>query len=185
MKDNVAVVGHSIGANTALVLAGGIPISYSDYVKRFGQTPHMGEKTKGMDLITDNRIKAIVLLALTPGWFTAMSLKNVHIPVLIFNAEKDDYIPDIQIRFFIEAIKANALIDFNMIKNAGHFSFLSPFPETIKDKVGLAAKDPDGFDRELFHNQLQMEILGFLKNKLKRYEDKEIIPAVNARINRN
>ncbi len=32
-KDKVAVIGHSIGANTALVLAGGIPISRADYIK--------------------------------------------------------------------------------------------------------------------------------------------------------
>jgi predicted dienelactone hydrolase len=167
-KDNVAVVGHSIGANTALVLAGGIPISYTDYLEQFGQTPHMGEETKKIEFIIDIRIKALVLLALTPGWFIGdMSLRNVTIPVLLFNAEKDDHIAESQTKLFFEIAKANPLINCQIVENAGHFSFLSPFPATIKDKVGLAAKDPDSFDREKFHTQLQIEILNFLNDKLR------------------
>lgn len=166
-KDNVAVIGHSIGANTALVLAGGEPISYSDYIRQFGQTLHMGEETNEMSFILDERIKAAVLFALTPGWFTGdNSLKNIKIPVRIYNAEKDDYIPYNQVESFLEVAKTNPLIDFKLVKDAGHFSFLSPFPATIKDKVGLAARDPEGFDRENFHNRLQTEIHTFLNNKV-------------------
>ncbi|NOT94233.1 alpha/beta hydrolase family protein [Ferruginibacter sp.] len=166
-NDNVAVIGHSIGANTALVLAGGEPISYSDYRRQFGQTIHMGEETYEMSFNIDNRIKAVVLFALTPGWFTGdNSLKNINIPVLIYNAEKDDYIPDKQVKSFLEIAKTNPLIDFKIVKDAGHFSFLSPFPVIIKDKVGLAARDPEGFNRENFHNLLQTEIYNFLNNRV-------------------
>jgi hypothetical protein len=75
-------------------------------------------------------------------------------------------IPDNQVRSFLEVAKTNPLIDFKLVKDAGHFSFLSPFPAIIKDKVGLAARDPEGFDRENFHNRLQTEIHAFLNNKL-------------------
>lgn len=166
-NDHVAVIGHSIGANTALVLAGGEPISYSDYIRQFGQTYHMGEETNEISFKIDNRIKAVVLFALTPGWFTGdNSLKNIHIPVLIYNAEKDDYIPENQVESFLEIAKTNPLIDFKIVKNAGHFSFLSPFPEIMKHRVGLAARDPEGFNRENFHHQLTTEIHNFLNSTL-------------------
>jgi predicted dienelactone hydrolase len=165
--NNVAVIGHSIGANTALVLAGGTPISYQEFHSKFGKPNHGVQEIQELQLNTDSRIKAIVLLALTPGWFIGNeSLKNVNIPVLLLNAEKDDYIPNSQTEAFFEKIKANTHFSYQIIKNAGHFSFLSPFPATIKDKVGLAAKDPDAFDREKFHTQLPMDILHFLNDKL-------------------
>jgi predicted dienelactone hydrolase len=166
-KDSVAVIGHSIGANTAMVLVGGEPISYTNYLEKFGHTPHMAKEPEEMELIIDTRIKAVVLLALAPGWFTGdRSLENVRIPMLLFNAEKDDYISDSQTKLFFEIAKANPLINCQIVENAGHFSFLSPFPATIKDKVGLAAKDPNSFDREKFHMQLPKDILEFLNNKL-------------------
>ena len=93
-SNNVAIIGHSIGANTALVLAGGRPISYSEYQTKFGPTIHMGQESQKIHLATDGRIKAIVLFALTPGWFTGEeSLKDVDVPVLMLNAEKLEKIP--------------------------------------------------------------------------------------------
>lgn len=167
-KDQVALIGHSIGANTALVLAGGIPISHVDYIKKFGQTIHMGETTQELHLPSDNRIRAVVLLSLTPGWFTGeKSLKNVNIPVFTINAEKDDYIPNTQTELFFNQTKDNPLFQNKIVQKAGHFSFLSPFPELIRDKVGNAAKDPEGFDREKFHIELSKDIINFLNEKLK------------------
>jgi predicted dienelactone hydrolase len=165
--NNVAVIGHSIGANTALVLAGGIPISYKDYHAKFGKPNHGVQETQETQLSTDNRIRAIVLFALTPGWFIGEdSLKNVNIPVLLLNAEKDDYIPNSQTELFFEKLSTNPHFSYRIIKNAGHFSFISPFPESIKSKVGLPSTDPEGFDREKFHIQLPIDILDFLNDKL-------------------
>ncbi len=48
------------------------------------------------------------------------------------------------------------------------FSFLSPFPKLIKDKVGIVAKDPKGFDREKFHVDLSKKYsLIFLNERLR------------------
>ena len=165
--NNIAMVGHSIGANTALVLAGGHPISYAEYQMKFGQTIHMGQESQDVRLATDNRIKAIVLFALTPGWFTGKeSLNNVEIPVLMLYAGKDEYIPYSHAEIFINGLKNDHRISHRIIKNAGHFSFLSPFPESIKERVGAPARDPEGFDREKFHQELNAGVLEFLKQSL-------------------
>jgi hypothetical protein len=68
---------------------------------------------------------------------------------------------------FFEVAKVNPLINCQFVENAGHFSFLSLFPSTIKDKVGLAAKDPDSFDREKFHKQLPKDILDSFNDRPK------------------
>jgi predicted dienelactone hydrolase len=165
--NNVAIIGHSIGANTALVLAGGIPISYKDYHAKFGKPNHGVQETQETQLSTDNRIKAIVLFALTPGWFIGEdSLKNVNIPVLLLNAEKDDYIPNSQTELFFEKLSTNSHFSYRIIENAGHFSFISPFPDRMKNPNFLPSTDPEGFDREQFHEQLPKEIFHFLENKL-------------------
>jgi len=165
--NNVGVIGHSIGANTALVLVGGHPIPYAEYQIKFGKPMHMEQEPQEINLKTDNRIKALVLFALTPGWFTGHeSLKNVNIPVLIFNAEKDEYIPCSHVEIFIKGLKKDSSISCHIVKNAGHFSFLSPFPESIKAMAGVAAMDPEGFNREKFHQELNVEVLNFLKKTL-------------------
>jgi predicted dienelactone hydrolase len=165
--DNVGVIGHSIGANTALVLVGGHPIPYAEYQIKFGRPMHMEQEPQEINLKTDTRIKALVLFALTPGWFTGdESLKNVNIPVLIFNAEKDEYIPCSHVEIFIKGLKNDSSISCHIIKNAGHFSFLSPFPESIKAMAGVAAIDPEGFDREKIHHELNAEVLDFFKKNL-------------------
>ena len=53
-----------------------------------------------------------------------------------------------------------------VIANAGHFSFLSPFPEPMKNPMFLPSTDPEGFVREKFHVQLPIEILAYLNEKL-------------------
>ena len=57
-------------------------------------------------------------------------------------------------------------VTFKEIENAGHFSFLSPFPATKKNDNFLPSTDPVGFDREKFHHQLPTDILVFLNNQL-------------------
>ncbi|MNO52180.1 hypothetical protein D3C76_425950 [compost metagenome] len=53
---------------------------------------------------------------------------------------------------------------YQTVKNAGHFSFLSPFPQSMQTPSFLPAQDPPGFDREQFHERLTFEIIHFLSN---------------------
>lgn len=150
--DKVAVVGHSMGGYTALALAGGIPRTREG--KKIETTP-------------DKRIKAIVLLAPGAGWFMN-GLDNVNIPILMLTAEHDPITPAWNAETVLKCIKDKSLVTFKEIENAGHFSFLSPFPESMKNPKFLPSTDPEGFDREKFHDQLPNEILTYL-NKILFY----------------
>ncbi|WP_213087055.1 alpha/beta hydrolase family protein [Chitinophaga agrisoli] len=146
----IAVIGHSIGAYTALALAGG-------QAKTEDGAP--------VAIFPDSRIKAMVLLAPATVWLND-SGKNVNIPILLLTAEHDDRAPAWHAEIVFKIVTDPALIDFREIKNAGHYSFLSPFPETMKKTDFPLSTDPDGFDRAAFHQELPVMILDFLKEKL-------------------
>ena len=57
-------------------------------------------------------------------------------------------------------------MDFRMVENAGHFSFMSPFPESMNHPDFLPSTDPEGFDRVSFHQNLKREITAFLNSAL-------------------
>ena len=161
--DNVAVIGHSMGGYTALALTGGIPhtkhqINYEPTCKIHSQQ---------IDVVSDSRIKAVVLFAPAAGWFMSDgALRNVHIPVLMFTAEHDEFTPYFHAEIIMNGISGSSQLSHRVVKNAGHFSFLGSFPESIKHQVGAPAKDPKDFDRDKFHQELNFEVLEFLQKTL-------------------
>lgn len=150
--NNIAVIGHSMGGYTALVLAGGLPRTRE------------GEK---IEVSSDPRVKAIVLLAPGTGWFMN-SLQNVTIPILMLIAEHDQITPRWNAEIVLNNVPDKAQVTFSEVENAGHFSFLSPFPAAMKNSNFLPSTDPEGFDREQFHKQIPAEILEFLNDKLNK-----------------
>ena len=150
--NNIAVIGHSMGGYTALVLAGGLPRTRE------------GEK---IEVSSDPRVKAIVLLAPETGWFMN-SLQNVTIPILMLIAEHDQITPRWNAEIVLNNVPDKAQVTFREVENAGHFSFLSPFPAAMKNSNFLPSTDPEGFDREQFHKQIPAEILEFLNDKLNK-----------------
>ncbi|MDH5228568.1 MAG: hypothetical protein OEZ58_08065 [Gammaproteobacteria bacterium] len=78
------------------------------------------------------------------------------------SAEHDPYTPSWNADVIISGVSDKTKIDHQVIKNAGHFSFLSPFPPQLNKPLFLPASDPAGFDREAFHQQLPKTIHQFL-----------------------
>jgi len=149
--NDIFVIGHSFGGYTALASAGGEPWTKG------------GQK---VEVQNDTRIKALVLMAPAVAFFLpSNSLKNVIVPIFLLTAEKDD----ITLQNWIADIVMNGVPDkskvtLKTIENAGHFSFISPFPSIMNSSYFPPSTDPEGFNREAFHKQLPIDILNFLEN---------------------
>ena len=80
-----------------------------------------------------------------------------------FTAEHDPITP----AWYAETVlKSIPLVTFRQIANAGHFSFLSPFPKSLRNPILLPSTDSGGFAREKFRVQLSKEILAYPNEKL-------------------
>ncbi len=150
-KDSVAMIGHSMGGYTALAVAGGVP--------RFPPGSN-----QVVDVEVDPRVKALVLMApATPWYLTEGSLARVTVPILMFTAEHDPYTPPWQSEIVSRGIPDASLLSHRRVANAGHFSFLSPFPAAMCVPGFLPAVDPEGFDRAAFQSELGEEVRLFLR----------------------
>ncbi len=151
--DNVAIIGHSIGGYTALAVAGGLPWS---------------EDFRRVEVVADPRVKALVILAPATPWFMAEgSLRNVQVPILMLTAEHDPHTPSWHADLVLNGVADRNRVTHRVVENAGHFSFLTPFPAKMKSAGFPPATDPEGFDREKFHQVLPGEVLEFLNRHLK------------------
>ncbi len=146
--DDIAVIGHSMGGYTALALAGGKPWAGP------------GQR---VEVTKDPRVKALVLMAPATGWFGLNdSLQDVTVPILMLVAEHDRMTPRWQGQLVLDLIPDRAQVTLKIVENAGHFSFLSPFPPQMRTPGFLPASDPAGFDREAFHRELPQDVREFL-----------------------
>ncbi|GAB3824916.1 alpha/beta hydrolase family protein [Hymenobacter jeollabukensis] len=158
----VALIGHSLGSYTALALAGGRPTSVS-------RTPADGPPRLIPVPAADARVRALVLLAPAIPWFLAEgSLRGVQVPVLALAGEQDEHIPPGFIQHVLNGLPDANRLDYRLVANAGHFSFLSPFPAARVSPQFPPSQDPPGFDRARFHQQeLYPAIADFLGRLLR------------------
>ena len=148
LQDCVAVIGHSLGGYTALAVAGGKPVN---------------QEREDIAVIPHSWVKAIILLAPATLFFSLKgALDKVNIPLYLITAEKDDITPQYHAEVILSNLPNKENVLFEEIKNAGHFSFLSPFPRVLRNAKIIPSQDPEGFDREAFHHDLNKKIEGFL-----------------------
>ncbi len=160
-RDCVAVIGHSLGGYTALAIAGGRPTSFP--YESVDRQPHAIEVTP------DARVRSLILLAPATPWFMASgALENLRLPVLMFTGDTDPHTNALHSAIVEQRIGEPSLLDHRIIKGAGHFSFLSPFPPEMTNPGFAPSQDPAGFDRARFHEQLYIEIVEFLDRTLTR-----------------
>jgi pimeloyl-ACP methyl ester carboxylesterase len=89
-------------------------------------------------------------------------LSGVNIPILMLVGEKDEYTPYYHAQIILDGVPDKAKIQHRIVENAGHYSFLSPFPESMTNAAFPPSQDPFGFNRESFHHELNAEVLDFL-----------------------
>lgn len=151
--DTAAVIGHSMGGYTALAVAGGKPWS---------------KEGQPVDVETDARVRALVLLAPATAWFQRQdTLKNVTAPILILTGQHDDITPQWHADLVRNGVADTEKVQFREVENAGHFSFLSPFPPKLVAGGFPPTQDPEGFDRVRFHEEFPEEIRKFLEQHLR------------------
>jgi len=177
LKPNaVAIIGHSMGGHTALALAGGIP--HTRHMIEFCQQPenkqlppcvNMKESrlvSHEVEIQADNRVQVIVLF--DPASFDFQStdaLSKVQVPVLLLSAGTDPT-AIAQAKIIQKGLSEPEKLNARIVENASHYSFLSPFPIALRSRVGPAGRDPEGFDREAFHEELNREVASFLSGTL-------------------
>jgi predicted dienelactone hydrolase len=147
----VTAIGHSLGGYTALCVAGAQPWSRAREL---------------ISVVHDSRIGALVLLAPVCGPFLApQALSQVVAPILALTAEHDALTPDSEIRTALAGVPDQDRVTIRMVPNAGHYSFLSPFPKQMHHPGFAPAADPSGFDRERFHQWLPQLILEWMRER--------------------
>ena len=152
IPDKVAIIGHSMGGYTALAVAGGQPWWSPD---------------KKIEVTPDARVGALVLMAPAGCWFVPnSSLRAVKIPILLLSAQLDTITPRWQSQLILDLIPDPSQVTFKEAENAGHFSFMSPYPPAMVSPNFPASIDPPGFDRVQFHQGLNDDICLFLNEKL-------------------
>lgn len=94
------------------------------------------------------------------------ALQHVRLPILMFTGERDTQTDAFHSTIVTEGAGDASLVDHRIVPNAGHYSFLSPFPPEMTNAGFAPSQDPEGFDRERFHEQMYADILAFLDRTL-------------------
>ena len=155
----VAVVGHSLGGYTALAVAGGLPMANER------ETPD--GLAHPVPVTPDARVRALVLLAPATPWFMAPgALAHVRVPMLMLSGERDEHAPPWHAELVRGGVPDVSRIEYHVVPNAGHYSFLAPFPEHMVSAAFAPSQDPPGFDRARFHEELHAMVGAFLEREL-------------------
>lgn len=115
----------------------------------------------------DTRFKAAVLLAPMCALFTDAELCLIDTPVSLYCAERDDVLREPYHAHRLAALLPR-LKHFECVPLAGHFSFLTPFPGTLHNELPELALDAPDFNRCVFHERLNREVVSFFDETLRR-----------------
>ncbi len=152
----VSVIGHSLGGYTALAVAGGKPSSFA-WEKRDGAVGPF-------DVEHDARVRALVLLAPATAWFmNGDALANVDVPILMRTGAKDPHTDAMHGKIVERGLRDRERLDHEVIANAGHFAFVSPYPAALASPAIPPSQDPEGFARAAYLPFLFAEIVTFLR----------------------
>ncbi|MCA9879709.1 MAG: hypothetical protein KC442_18075 [Thermomicrobiales bacterium] len=158
--ERIGLIGHSLGAYTALALAGGEPRTLPESWPNGASEP--------IPAAHDARVAALVLLAPAAIWFHAPgSLDAVNVPVLMLAGERDVVTPAHHAALVAQRLPAATPLHSRIIPGAGHFAFLSVFPPAMQQPDFAPAQDPPRFNRSAFQTELAAEVAAFLHDRLR------------------
>ena len=159
LRPAVGMIGHSIGAYTALAVAGGRPAALPI------ETPD--GQAWAVPVTPDPRVRALVLMAPAAIWFMAeAALSDVIAPILILTGEQDQIAPPLHARIVRDGVADPARVEHRVVAGAGHFAFQTPFPAEMTRPDFPPSQDPPGFDRAAYQPILHAEVEAFLRRGL-------------------
>jgi predicted dienelactone hydrolase len=172
-RDRIGVAGFSLGGYTALLLAGARPdlSRFGTYCRDTGAAPATCAEgppaiRPGLGFFRDHRIKAAYLMAPGPGYFfTREGMADVSIPVHIDDPAEDEVL----VRPFA-AERIRDLLppppEYVLVPGAGHYAYLAPCPEQLRQQTPQLCTDPPGLQRAGFHAELAAEMADFFRRVL-------------------
>ena len=171
----IGVFGFSRGGYTALALAGATP-SVSTSAERFchpwwsfvvSLCRQLDADDAQVRPQADPRVRAVVVVD-PLNLFDAAGVRKVHVPVQLWASEigGDGVALD-----HVEAIRV-ALAqppEYRIAKGAGHFAYLAPCPPEFKKSEPKLCTDPDGFNREHWHQTMNAAVVAFFTRHLRTH----------------
>jgi predicted dienelactone hydrolase len=163
----IGIFGFSAGGTTALIAIGGNPDfkHLAEYCLKAPEPACTLWRSPEEDavLVHDARARAAVIVA--PGFgfaFVPGGLKNVTVPVQLWNGEADQTVPVASNAAPIAAALGGN-VEFHLVPHAQHFSFLVPCGA---DGPQIICSDGPDFDREAFHRRFNAAVVAFFRSRL-------------------
>ena len=171
----VGAFGFSAGAFTVLGLIGGTPdmtlvadhcIRQPEFICKalaHVHSPLLTGTAPAGAFVADERIRAAVIAAPGLGFtFGKGGLGNVHVPVQMWSGSQDTTVPFGSNTQVVQA-GLGSHVEARQLAGASHLSFLAPCGLLRPPAI---CRDPDGFDRESAHRQMNARIIGFFNARL-------------------
>jgi predicted dienelactone hydrolase len=175
----IGAVGHSAGGFTVVGLAGGqvdLALISAHCEAEGAEDPifcGMGDKSRSvpspseLPSVADRRVRAVVAMAPVGAMFMVPSLQAIDIPMQVYAAEKDRWLPP---RFHAARIAQTVPgAAFQVVPKAWHFAFMDKVGIPVVTPDGDANADPPGFDRAALLTQLNTDVPAFF--------DRALVPA--------
>lgn len=171
----IGAAGYSAGGLTVLILAGGQPDlkRLQDYCRtKTGDEllcisqGAIRQLRPDLRASPDSRIRAVFAMAPVGAFFSKEDLARITIPVAIMTGSQDEILP---VARNAEMIRDNLPVRpaYETIAGAGHFVFLAPCSEALRQLAPAICTDPAGVDRKAAHVQIAMTALRFFDGSLK------------------
>lgn len=168
---SIGFFGFSRGGYTGLVLAGANPdfqALRSHCEDQTGATcpPVNQNAVPKLALHHEPRIKAFVIADPLSSVFSAPdSVQNVTAPIQMWGSQYggDGVSPE-----NLQTVANNLSVkpDFHLVPNSEHFAFLTICPPELAKSLPELCVDRPGFDRAAFHQDLNQQVVAFLKAHL-------------------
>ena len=187
--NRIGAAGFSMGAYTSLLLVGGVPRweRLADYCMRrpqdretCGVLERLGEAAGRKSVrdylqtiqaeqlhwtLPDTRVAAAFAMAPMSVVFERDGAARINRPVLLYYAENDHVLPPKENALHLAALIA-APLTTRIVRDAGHYVFLSPCSSTLAQERTEICVDQPGVNRVAAHEQINADALAFFRRTL-------------------